>query len=79
MSHRHGNNENNNGGYGHGMVIIDAAIASILSEVKSISLLKEEQRTSLKAFLDGKMFSVILHIWRHWSYGLLKRSVKVSL
>ncbi len=36
------------------MVSIDATIASVLSEMESISSLKEEQRTSLKAFLDGK-------------------------
>ncbi len=35
------------------MVGVDAAIASVLSELQSISLLEEEQWTTLKAFLDG--------------------------
>ncbi len=35
------------------VVSVDAAIASVLSELESISSLKEEQRT-LKAFLEGK-------------------------
>ncbi len=36
------------------VVSVDAAIASVLSELESISSLKEEQRTTMKAFLDGK-------------------------
>ncbi len=36
------------------VVSIDAAIASVLSELESISSLKEERRKKLKASLDGK-------------------------
>ena len=35
-------------------VSIDTAIASVISELESISSLKEEQRTTLKAFLHGQ-------------------------
>lgn len=35
-------------------VSVDAAIASFISEVGSISSLKEEQRSPLMAFLDWK-------------------------
>lgn len=31
-----------------------AAVASVISELESLSSLKEEQITTLKAFLDGK-------------------------
>ena len=41
-------------------VSVDAAIASIISELESISSLKEEQRTALKAFLNGKDVFVLL-------------------
>ncbi len=41
-------------------VSIDAATASVLSELESISSLKEEQRTTLKAFLNGKIVFVPL-------------------
>ena len=41
-------------------VSVDAAIASVISELESISSLKEEQRTALKAFLDGKYVLVLL-------------------
>ena len=37
-----------------------AAIASVISELVSISSLKEEQRTALKAFLDGKNVFALL-------------------
>lgn len=35
-------------------VSVDPAITSVISELKNISSLKEEQRTALKAFFDGK-------------------------
>ncbi len=35
-------------------VNIDTAIISVLSELENISSLKEKQRTTLKAFLDGE-------------------------
>lgn len=35
-------------------VSVDAAIVSVISELERISSLKEEQRTTLKAFLRGK-------------------------
>ncbi len=38
---------------------IDAAIASVLSELESVSTLKEKQSTTLKAFLDGKHVFVL--------------------
>lgn len=33
---------------------IESAVASVISELKSISSLEEEQRTTLKAFTDGE-------------------------
>ncbi len=36
------------------MVSVDVGIALVLSELESISLLKEEQKMTLKAFLDEK-------------------------
>ena len=40
---------------------LDAAVASIISELESISSLKEEQRMALKAFLEGKyVFALLL-------------------
>ncbi len=36
------------------VVSINAAAASVLSELESVSSLKEEQRTTLNIFLDGK-------------------------
>jgi len=35
-------------------VSVDAAVSSILLELERISSMKEEQRTTLKAFLHGK-------------------------
>lgn len=35
-------------------IIMDAAVASVLSELGGIFILKGEQRTALKAFLNGK-------------------------
>ncbi len=37
-----------------GKVNVDAAIKSVLPELESISSVKEKQRMTLKAFLDGK-------------------------
>ncbi len=34
--------------------IVSASIASVLSEMESISSLKEKQKSTLRAFLDGK-------------------------
>ncbi len=42
------------------VVSIDATIASVLSELESISSLKEEQTTTLKAFLDGEEVFALL-------------------
>ena len=46
-------------------VRLDAAIASVISQLESISSLKEEQRTALKAFLNDKRscFALLLLIW----------------
>ena len=42
-------------------VSVDAAIASAISELESILSLKEDQKTALKAFLDGKdVFALLL-------------------
>ncbi len=41
-----------------------AAIASVLSELESISSSKEEQRMTLKAFLDGEDVVALLHLER---------------
>ncbi len=44
------------------VVSVDAAIASNLSELESISSFKEKQRTTLKAFLDEKnVFAFLLN------------------
>ena len=41
-------------------VSLDTEIASVISELESISSSKEEQRTTLKAFLHGKdVFSLL--------------------
>ncbi len=43
------------------VVNVDSAIAAVLSELESISSLKEEQRTTLKVFPDGKdVFALFL-------------------
>ena len=39
---------------------IDSAISSVLSDLESLSSLKEEQRTALKAFLSGKDIFALL-------------------
>lgn len=41
-------------------VSIDAAKASLISDLQSISSLKEERRMSLKAFCDGKYVFALL-------------------
>ncbi len=47
------------------VVSIDAAVASVLSDLESISSLKKEQRASLKASLDGKdVFTLLLTLVR---------------
>ncbi len=41
-------------------VSVDAALAQVLSKLERISSLKEEQRTTLKAFLDGNNVFALL-------------------
>ena len=41
-------------------VNVDAAVASVISELESISSLKETQRTTLEDFLDGKHVFALL-------------------
>ncbi len=43
------------------VVNVDSAIAAVLSELESISSLKEEQRTTLEVFPDGRdVFALFL-------------------
>ena len=42
-------------------VSVDTVVASVISELERISSLKEEQRTTLKAFINGKdVFALLL-------------------
>ncbi len=64
------NKQTNNGSNGD-MVSLDAATASVLSELESISSLKQEQRMTLKAFLEEKkMFSFIQSPAKYFSVCL---------
>ncbi len=42
------------------LVSTDAALASVLQQVDSTASVKKEQRTTLKAFLDGKDVFVLV-------------------
>ena len=51
-------------------VSVDTVLASVISELESISSLKEEQRTTLKAFIDGKRCFRSFSSWLQFS-GLI--------